>query len=132
MKMKIIWIKLLVFFLGLSLFENIAFPLAANHGRFDVYNKSFQPYLLMALFALGSIIVLSVIIFKRPSPKTGLYNFSKIIAPLITIFLIVNVTGLVPSNLTIASILIFTFHVTGIVISFWFCIILFLNKELNK
>lgn len=130
--MKTRSINILAIFLAVALFENIAFPIAANHGRFDPNNKSMQPYLLLACFALIGIILLVIINYKKPLPNTGWYTVAKVLFPLSTILLIVNLTGLIPMNFTITSTLIFLFHVAGILIAAWLSVTFFLNKALVK
>lgn len=129
--MKTLWIKILVLFLVVDLFENTAFPIAANHGRIDIHNKSMQPYLLVAGLTFVSIIILLMLVYKRPSPKSGFYNVAKVVIPFVTILLIVNITGLAPTHLTFASLLIFVFHFFGILISLWLSIRFILNKALT-
>lgn len=91
-----------------------------------------QPYLLLACFALIGIILLVIINYKKPLPNTGWYTVAKVLFPLSTILLIVNLTGLIPMNFTITSTLIFLFHVAGILIAAWLSVTFFLNKALVK
>lgn len=130
--MRTLWFKLLMFFLGLALFENIAFPLAANHGRFDLQNKSMQPYLFLSALAFIAIVLVWFIIYQKPLPKTALYTLAKFAIPLVAIFLIVNITDLVPMYWTFSSLLIFTLHVFGVIISLGISVGLILNKTLTK
>jgi hypothetical protein len=128
--MRTLWIKILILFLSLTLLENIGFPLAANHGRLDVQNKSMQPYLVLAALAFVSIIFLFFMVYKKPLPQSSLYNLGKFIMPLIAILLIVNIANLVPVYLTVSSVLIFTFHVFGVLVSLWITVRFFLNRTL--
>jgi hypothetical protein len=130
--MRIFWLKILAIVVGITLFENITFPIGANHGRIDVYNESMQPYLFLAALAFISLILLLVIVYKIPTPSTGLYNAAKVIVPIAGILLIVNTAGWIPLHLTLSSILILILHLFGIVISLSLTISFYLNKKLSS
>jgi hypothetical protein len=130
--MKTLWFKILIVFLGIAVFENIAFPIMAIHGRIDIQNRSMQPYLFLSALGFAGIVLLFFIIYKKPSANTGLYILAKFVIPLMVILLIINVTDLIPIHFTFSSTLIFALHVFGILVSLWVAVGLFTNKVLTK
>lgn len=128
--MKTRLLKVLLGFQGLSLFENLGFPLAANHGRFDPTNEYMQPYIALSFFILIGFIFLITLIYKKPLLTTRHYNFAKIALPMIFITLIISVSGVIPMYWTIVSTMLFLVHIFGILLSLWLTIAFFLNKAI--
>ena len=129
--MKTLWFKILTLFFALGVFENIAFPVMANHGRFDIRNGSLQPYLLSALALLTGIFCLILLIVKKPLPKTFLYNFGKLVMSLVIVLMVKNALWLAPVTWTFFSTIVFMLHIFGILIALTLCVNLFLNRSFS-
>ncbi len=125
-------LKILLGFLSLALLENIGFPIAANHGRFDPANVSMQPYLVLTIVILAGLIYTIALLYKRPLPGNSTYTLGKLVLPITFIALIVSVTGLIPMYWTLISTLIFALHILGILLSLLICISFFQNKAIES
>jgi hypothetical protein len=121
--LRIVWV-----FLFLALVENLGFPYMANHGHFDLSNEGFTPYLRLAFFVLIELILLSIIILKKPSPNTVMYNIGKVILPMSFVTLIINTYGLIPIYWGAFSTFLFALQILVIV----FSLVLSINFLRNK
>lgn len=120
--MKTRFIKILAGFLMLALLQNLAFPFAANHGKFDTSNEEFQPYLFMGVFSLIELIFVIMVIYNKPSTSSILYKFGKVVIPLTFITLLINITRMVPLSWGFLSTLLFLVQIFGLLISLWLSI----------
>jgi hypothetical protein len=111
------------------LLTGIGFPLAANHGRFDVHNESMQPYLLSGALFFIALVFVGIIIYSKPLPNTGLYVLAKMLFPFVTVLLGLNILDFPPMYWGVSSVLIFLLRVFGVGVSLCIGVRLFQNKE---